>query len=298
VLALQIPYLEGGKKDVLKAVQIEKGEIVSLKLPAAIVTYEGNMVSGIPIYGVTVSWTDSGVMVNNVTSWREAGFPMLHQFAVAKLKMMNDDRDVEIELRSTACTVKLRFGADPDRINKAWKGIAIRPLEWSTYADELYAQEAEKKLRGEMSLWPRQKQVELIRFLHQTLLCQRVTIENYKDRDYLTVDTGNGGLIYNDLQLNQTQRVSRVINERLLDLLRQFSRFVSEMGESGVQLTGEILHKSLLDQYASPQSDHFKIYVTADLIKKFVDANITSQQLIDQGVVLLNDNRISVPLSM
>ncbi len=287
-----------GKKELLKAIQVPKGDIVSLRLPAAWVNFEGNMASGIPIYGATITWTESGTLVDNMIGWRKTGFPMMHQFSVAKLKLINDDRDVEIELRSTAATVKLRFGADADKINNAWKEIAIPPVEWSAYADEIYAEEAETKLRGEMALWPKEKQVSLIRFLHQTLFCQSVTLENYKEIEYLTVDTGNGGWIYNDLQLNQTQRLAKVINERLLVLLRQFSTYASEMGNSGVQLTGQILHKSLLDKYALPMTDHFRIYITADQIKKFVDADITSQQLIDQGIVLLNNNRVSVPLSL
>jgi len=45
------------------------------------------------------------------------------------------------------------------------------------------------------------------------------------------------------------------------------------------------------------KSDDLEIYLPLEQVVKFVDADITSQQLIDGSIILLGGNRIQVPLA-
>jgi hypothetical protein len=64
-----------------------------------------------------------------------------------------------------------------------------------------------------------------------------------------------------------------------------------------VKAAAKIPFKSFVDEYVSPEIDSLEIYAPLSLIRKFSESEITSQQLIDGSVVLVNSNRIQLSLS-
>ncbi len=124
-----------------------------------------------------------------------------------------------------------------------------------------------------------------------------ITAGTYKGKSYISVDLAGDGDVYNSLRLDQAARVARVINERLLSVIKTFSSVAEAAAIDGVKLVTVIQHKSFLDELAAPTKDRLELYVPLDKAQQFHDAEITSQQLVDASVILLNDNRIQAVLS-
>jgi hypothetical protein len=66
----------------------------------------------------------------------------------------------------------------------------------------------------------------------------------------------------------------------------------------GVKMTVEIDHADFLNKRESGGTDRIEIYAPLDLVRRFAADDITSQQLIDGCVVLVDGNRISVNLAI
>ena len=118
----------------------------------------------------------------------------------------------------------------------------------------------------------------------------------FKGQTYLSVTLGNDGTVYNTIQLNQSSRVAKVINERLLDDIKDFRGVASVVGIDGVEFRVQIFFRNFVSEDV-PAFDTLDVYVPVGLANKFADQDITSQQLMDGSVVLVNDNRVQVSLS-
>ena len=91
---------------------------------------------------------------------------------------------------------------------------------------------------------------------------------------------------------------AKIINERLLTILKAF---VSPVRETpficGLKIELRIPHKSFTDQVATPDYDELELFVPNSVIRDFADLEITSQELVDGSVVIVNSNRVAVPLA-
>jgi hypothetical protein len=91
--------------------------------------------------------------------------------------------------------------------------------------------------------------------------------------------------------------VARTINDTLLLPLKSVTNIAAQVGIDGIKLKSTIKHKSFLEEAALPTNDQLEIYVPLNQAKAFVAAEITSQQLMDASVVILNGNRIQAVLT-
>ena len=113
------------------------------------------------------------------------------------------------------------------------------------------------------------------------------------------LDLGSGSTVYNTIQMDESARVARTVNDRVLKVLKASLAPLADLGESavsGVRVDTKILSRNFVDRGAEPSIDAVQIYAPRELVRKFADADITSQQLIDGCVVLVNDNRVQVLL--
>jgi hypothetical protein len=129
----------------------------------------------------------------------------------------------------------------------------------------------------------------------------------------LEIDLGSDINVYDDRQLNQGQRINHVMNDKLLTILRAFAEPVRKLTTIyGLKLDFGIPHKNFsedstgpdvldkrvfLEESEGPDVDKLEVYASAELIRHFAEADITSQQLLDGSVVIVNSNRIQVALS-
>jgi len=276
------------------------GQVVYLKIPLSF--FESKTTWGGMIFTARVEPSNGGVAINGDANWRLAGFPPMLQYKVKKFKtqamlanMPHGPADIELE--GTIINIKLSFPKG--------KSVELFPLIFATEAEiEAYRADTYKLLAAKFfdgtpfAKLSDDRKHALCAFANVTAAGTRMGSVTYKENLYLLVDLGKDSSIYNDLRFNQAQRIARVLNDRLLAVLKAFAMPVKDTKDIyGVKLEMEIPHKDFLKEYATPNLDKLEIYAPAELVQKFADADITSQQFIDGCVVIVNSNRISVPLA-
>lgn len=209
----------------------------------------------------------------------------------------------QVELRSTTTWVKLRFGPDVKDITDAMRQVialgGVDEFESSAYFKEkIYGAQAATTFIGPLKELPDKTKFDLfVTSLNSGAI--GFLSEQYKGKTYLSVMLGVNGDIYNSLRLNRSARVAKVLNDRLLDQIKKFGKFVPVDNQIlfGLKIEDSIDYKDFTKDAEPFQTDKLQLYIPSESIKKFADNDITSQQFIDACTVLVNDNRIQVNLS-
>jgi hypothetical protein len=277
----------------------QKDAVVVLKIPLrAFKAHEKKFLGTVMSTDLVATIEDAppGVAVNGDTAWQTAGFPSLVQMKVTKLKTDSTGLS-EVELKSSKTSLKLKV-MFKGNLNTGFPRVFASPSDADAYRDEAYKALAAKFFTGPLAQLPTDKQQRLVTFAHITAQGTTMGSETYKEKLYLVVDVGEDENVYNELRMNQTQRVARVLNDRLLLTLKAFAKLVEDAKDiQGLKLELEIPHRSFAKTAAAAVNDKVELYAPAEQIKKFADADTTSQQFIDGCVVIVNDNRVSVPLA-
>ena len=122
--------------------------------------------------------------------------------------------------------------------------------------------------------------------------------ETYKGKFYM-VFRALGSEVYNTIQLNQPARAARAIEKDVLATMRMaYKTLAGVTGVEGFKIELKVGHKNFVtEQYLNPYYDDLQIYATNEVIKKFAEDDITSQQFINESIVLVNGNRVDVSLT-
>ena len=150
--------------------------------------------------------------------------------------------------------------------------------------------------QGPLLTVPSELQVGLLSYAHRSLGGAELRHAKFRQDDYLVVDLGTDPSIYNTLQLNQSQRVARILNDRLIEPLKEAAAALDGTGLAGVRLELLIPHRNFLNDLPA---DHDKLimYASVSDAQKFAEYEITNQEFINACVVIVNDNRIEVQLT-
>jgi hypothetical protein len=275
-----------------------KDAVVVLKFPSALITTQTHKQLGIPSGGVDkvakINADPSGrAIVGGVADWQTAGFPSMLEMKVKKVG------DSEVELKSTTpnsdLKLKLLFTGD---VQKLFPQVVARKEDADAYRTEAYRTLGGKFFTGPLASLPDDKRTALLTFAHVAAQGTTMGSVTYKDHLYLVVDLGSDENVYNELRLDQAQRLNRVMNDKLLVILKAFALPVRDVPDIyGLKLEFAIPHRSFADQSATSATDKLEVYAPANLIRQFAEADITSQQLLDGSVVIVNSNRTQVALS-
>ncbi|HEY4320714.1 MAG TPA: hypothetical protein VGM77_05980 [Gemmatimonadales bacterium] len=123
-----------------------------------------------------------------------------------------------------------------------------------------------------------------------------VTVIDFKNRKYFSTTIGTD-VVYNDNRMSEPQRNATVINELLLPMVKPFAKVAANVdGTLGLRLATCVDHYSFAS-YGPHKQDSLVVYLSLADIRKFANADITSQALLDASTVLLNDNRVQVNLA-
>jgi hypothetical protein len=79
-------------------------------------------------------------------------------------------------------------------------------------------------------------------------------------------------------------------------MLKSLAILAGDAGVEGVKISEKILYRNFVSETAA-KSDTLQVYAPLGAIKQFSSADITSQQFVDQCIVIVNDNRVQVSLS-
>ncbi len=287
------------------SVDVPKGQILVVKIPHSAWTREKlNAASGQAIYTVEI---DSNFLA--ARKWEQGEIPSLQEFRLEKTEecgRMRYDCKLkgfrQVELRARSVWLKLRFAPDVSNVDVAFRELVslgtVSDFENSEFfKTKVFALQAVKVFTGPMAELPEAAKLQLF-LASLNSGAERLSSETYKGKIYLVVKMSEGANIYNSIRLNQSARVAKLVNEELLDLLKKFGSSLPDNGNLyGIKLEQQVPFKDFTRESDPISYDQLQMYAPSELIKKFGDADITSQQFIDGCSVLLNGNRIQVNLS-
>ena len=282
-------------------ISFEEDDNVTLKLPTSVLELEGRRIlNGSPIYAAEIRPGEAGVVVNRSENWMLTAFPSLIALRIDNID--EDDDFTEVELRNDAINVKLRFSSQFADLNNALgQTVAVgTPTDTASveYRQQVYSLIGERVFDGPLSAVAPESRQLLLLFADATAAGTGISHEQFRGEEYLVVDLGADSNVYNTLQMNQTQRIARILNDRLLNVLKAFAEPVRDVEVVfGVKLDFEIPYRNFLDDDAEPDHDVVRLYASSDDVKAFADFEITSQEFIDRSFVIVNENRVQIPLS-
>jgi hypothetical protein len=121
-----------------------------------------------------------------------------------------------------------------------------------------------------------------------------ISVTEYKGQRYATFSSQTLHE-YNSIQLGQAARAARVIQDSFVSKLK-LGYYLKEVPNlNGVRIDTDIPYRDFVNERAS-HHDSLTLYSAFEDLKKFADADITSQELIDRSTVLINSNRVKVSL--
>lgn len=274
---------------------VPKGATVVVKAPIQLWRPEDPSFStGTPIFSADAS----SILAKQ--DWQTAGLPYFGDFVVTKVlefRPLYKLKYTDVELRNSNTWVKLRFQPGSD-ISRGFQNLTFTGT-WSQFEASDYFKNivfgtaASTIFTGQLSRIPDSAKLLLLRIAGTGLAT--VSSETYKGKVYVGFSFPLSGTVYNSLKLNEGARAATVINSRL-GLLKSLAILAADAGLDGVKISETVLYRNFVSEAAS-KSDSLQVYAPLVAIKQFSSADITSQQFVDQCVVIMNDNRIQVWLS-
>jgi hypothetical protein len=278
-----------------------KNSAITVKVPKNLIgdpkyhRWQGNV-----SYTVIVGRGEDGaVVVNDRRDWRDAGWPLMLELQLKNLK--SSKTKTEVQLKSGTTEIYLKFNMAPELVSDVFRQVAFSGTPDEFEKSPEYQEVGERLLpaifsSGKLAGLTREQQLKVIRVVgYDTTAAQA---QEYKGKTYIAVNV-TGDSVYNTLQLGQAARVARVTQDYLLKALKEKYALVSDIpGLDGIAVKMEIQYKDFLEKYVAAQHDDLILYASLKSIKDFSDAEITSQQLLDQSIVLVNGDRIQVSLDL
>jgi hypothetical protein len=272
------------------------GTPVTLKFPKKMLNVVATSGWNGDQYGVEIGCGDSGCTVNGQKDWQTSGFPWLIEGAVGKTFIEKKTKNTVVEVRTTSSgNVRLVFPNAAD-VDSGIAAVTLRPGESpEEYRTGIYKEIAKTVFTGDLAGVPAESQARLLSFADAS--GSPLSVAKYKDGTYLSVDVGDDGNVYNTLQMNQMQRLARSLREHIIPVLKRLAGDVSASSMTGVKVAFKVHFQNFLEKYVPPAVDSVIMYIPAEALQQFADADISSQKLLDASVILVNDDRVEVSLA-
>ncbi len=297
---------------------LPKGSTVVLRVPTQFWRIEGLERSDLKIElpfksekGTAGDLSSFFVDVSDVLGqkdWATSGFPfcgdlmLTRIFELKSFAMHHELPYTEVELRSSTAYVRLHFAhvsSDAGALNAEFQKL-VAAGTWGQFKttddfhNNVFRVQQARIFTGPMAALSDRTKGSLME-----MACtgqNTFGAETYKSKNFFAITLGSDSQIYNSNVMNSSARVAKVINERIVERVKAFKAPAQETGLDGLKFAADISFRNFVNE-AELHNDRLEIYFPLDLCLKFTDADITSQQLIDGSIVLLNGNRIQVPLS-
>jgi hypothetical protein len=202
----------------------------------------------------------------------------------------------QIELRSATAWLKVQFPPEVSDVEAALKEIAfIGPVAQFEATDYLHDKVfLPNQARLFVSL-PQLGQVDRFGFFKMGVTSGfDISSASFKGLGYVQVRIP-ASTTFNTLRVSQDQRVSQVIREVILPEAKALLPYADGKPVDGIAFHLSIPAYNFVTG-GEAKFDDLRVYITIDELKKFSASDITSQKLIDDSFVLLNDDRVEAKL--
>jgi hypothetical protein len=239
------------------------------------------------------------VLDNNNTwrrDWRAVGLPASRTFEVKSIKMVSGDNNTKrIEVRLDAGSWQYRVYA-PEGQGAAIAEVVVRAVYGDSLFRMAYRAIAPRVFKGPLEVFPEADRMALLAFAHVTAGGTDLSTEVFKEINYVAVHLPDAEGTWNDLRVTRSERVGRLV-EKQLPLLKAFAKSVSRHeGFGGLKLVQGSSHGAAPD-YRNTSTDQVEVYFPLEILLKYANSDITSQQLLDASYVLVDGERVAVDLS-
>ena len=284
-------------------VLLKKNVQVLLRVPLSAFTKQFK--GGWLVYSGTIAWTGAGtVEVNGRGDWMERAFPSSQLWRLEDVgRPRAGGRLLKLRDRTlnSERALYLTIVGDSEQAFNAITALPQDSLAVGTAAVNAIAsspsmRELEQNLPG-VGLRLVKVAAEQSRRVRDNSTADSVLgIEPYKAGKYLRFDLGEATSIYNDLRVSQGERVTMAFNTFVLSIAKAFTpTLLAATSLHGLKIELEVPHEDFLKD--GPLTfDRLHTYFPVKALRSFEQDELTSQQLVDECVVLLDGNRIKVQL--
>jgi hypothetical protein len=279
-----------------------EGQSVTLKLPTVYLSKgRSGLLEDRPTYIVDLVQEVGRVSPWGAPQWRTAGFPDLGHFDVTKIKRKKNEY-TEVELKSEERVVKLRFLTSVEDLSAAFAEVTVTgPPEGPrarAYLESVFPLLAGELLEGGLADFPEPVRVALVKTIHDTGGQARLGTEEYQGRSYVVARLGRIQPQTRVFVSNPVARAAIFMNEQLLTAGRRFWAALGEApGYDGLKIEADLPRRGTAER-EEEASDHLQWFAPRGDLARFAVDEITSADLLDASVVLLEGNRVALPLDV
>jgi hypothetical protein len=280
---------------------IREGETVTLKLPTVFLSQgRSGLLETRPTYSVDLVEEGGRISPWGAPQWRTAGFPDLGRFEVSKVR--SSKRDTEVELKGETRVVKLRFLPSVRDVGAAFAEVtapgAPDGTEARTYLESVFPLLAKLLLEGDVTHLPDVVQVGLVRAIHDSGGQARLGTETYRDSPYLVVRMGRITPRTRLFLSNPVARAAIVMNDQLVAVAKGFWKPLGKSaGFGGLKIEADLPRPGTAEP-DKEDTDRVEWYAPWPELSRFAADEITSAALLEKSVVLLDHNRVALPLDV
>jgi hypothetical protein len=280
---------------------VREGETVTLKLPTVFLS-EGR--SGLletkPTYVVDLVEEGGRISPRGAPQWRSAGFPDLGRFEVSRVR--SSEHYTEVELKGETRVVKLRFLPGVRDVGAAFAQVTATGgadgSEARAYLESVFPLLAKVLLEGDVTHLPDTVQVDLVRAIHESGGQARLGTETYRDGSYLVVRMGRITPRTRLFLSNPVARAAIVMNDQLLAVAKRFWKPLGKgAGFGGLKIDADLPRAGTAEP-DKEDIDRVEWYAPWPELSRFAVDEITSAALVEKSVVLLDHNRVALPLDV
>jgi hypothetical protein len=201
------------------------------------------------------------------------------------------------KLNDRLVDLKIQFGNSIKDVDKAISDVfflgGVEEFKRSDFYQSMFS--SSKELSG-LSQNAKSSLIE-----DENCLSNGIRTEIFKDRKYI-VCAYVDGTEYNSNLVNQAERTAVTIQKYLSILKKKGDPLLTAKEIQGVELQVKIAYRNFISepQILGEVRSHYEnlqFYVPLDLLKLFIELDITDQELVDKSIVLMNGNRVRVNLS-
>jgi len=246
----------------------------------------------------SVSQTADGqTTVNGRADWKDAGWAFTIEYTIREIK--KSSKGTLVKLQHDPYQIEVNFDPSIKDLNKVmnevfYAGNVNSFKQTDYYQTEVVDRFLPRIFKGVLVAIPEKDKLEMMEKVSYDI--EALGIFDYKEKQYLRCLVENN-TAYNTRVVSDSQRTSTVIKSKLLEPLKYYYEKIKKVnGVDGLKMIVTVFYRDFITE-PTDRKDTLELYVPKTEIGQFIDADITSQELMNKSIILLNGNRVQVDLN-
>jgi hypothetical protein len=122
-----------------------------------------------------------------------------------------------------------------------------------------------------------------------------ICLSDFKQKRYLSISL-DYNFIFNEINMTNYSIASKLFDDVIRKLLNELTEYKSNGDIHGFDIQIKTSKVNFVDKTKDASNLLYRFYIPRQSVQVYKDKDITGQQLIDQSIILLNDDRIDLRL--